>query len=92
MRKQIDGNFLVNGWMKHHNTTIEDVFRDHPEYHLDNRQFYLDYSVTQEQYDEWVIWAKEQIKKVTKLSNKTIDHGWSWVYLNTAPHIQQIEN
>ena len=90
--KKIDGNFLINGWMKHHNTTIKEVFENHPEYKEDNRQFFLDYGVTQEQHDEWVIWAKEEIRKVTKLSKKFIDRQWGLIYLDLSPHVKDYKN
>jgi hypothetical protein len=79
-------DYYVNGWLKYFGTTIEEVFEKNPHYKDDNRQFYLDYAVTQEQYDEWYKWAFKEIKKDTKYPNEMIKRSFEW--LNMAPSIK----
>lgn len=83
---QNNTHYYVNGWLKYHDTTIEEVFDQHPEYYDDNRQFYLDYAVTQEQYDEWYQWAFKEIKKDTRYPDVTIRRSFDW--LNISPSIK----
>ncbi len=85
--KTYNGNELVNGWLKYHNTTIEEVFEKYPHYREDNRQFYQDYAVTPEQNAEWLQWAKNKLKKDLKLTKKQLELNWPWVYLDCSPRI-----
>lgn len=78
---------ILNGWLKYYDTTIGEVKTLHDEELLKSPDWFKLYPVTQEQHDEWVIWAKEYIRKVTKMSKKFIDRGWGMVYLDCAPNI-----
>lgn len=91
-KNKIDGNYIINQWLKYHNTTIEEVFKNYPNYKDNNRQFYLDYAITQKQHDDWEIWAKDYVKKHSKLSNAILKHDWPWLYLNVAPSIKTESN
>lgn len=55
--------------------------------HKASREFYETYAVTDAQHDEWNAWAKEYVRKVTKMSKKYIDRAWWSVYLNCSPQI-----
>lgn len=84
--KKIDINDLFNGWLKYHSTTVDDVAKQYPE-EVKSPIWYKLFPVTQEQYDEWEIWAKQHIKDVTKASKKKIDHEWPWICLSCAPYV-----
>jgi len=92
MRKQVSSDELVNWWLdKFHSTSLDKVLEENPEW-KDNpqehtREFYIKYAVTQEQANEWEAWAKEHIKKITKMSKKLIDKGWWSVYLDCSPSV-----
>lgn len=89
MRKKVDENDLINWWLeKYFNTTIQEVFEKNPKYKDDNLQFYKDYSVTQEQHDQWEKWAKKYTKKVTGIKGKLFDRSWGFLYLNVSPSIK----
>ena len=97
MRKQLKDVDLINWWLKkYHNTNIEQVKKEHPEWLKDpekhTRDFYSSYMVTEEQHDEWEKWAKEYTKKVTGLSKRIIDRSWWQVYLNTSPQVINNKN
>jgi hypothetical protein len=85
--KFYNGNELINGWLKYHNTTIEEVFDKNPHYKEDNRQFFLDYAVTHSQHEEWEKWAKNKLKIDLKLTKKRLDLSWPWVYLDCSPNV-----
>lgn len=85
--KQVDRKDLINGWLKYHNTTVEEVVSKHPKEVLNKPDWLKLYPVTQEQYDEWEKFAKDLIKKVTKLPKKAIDKSWWAVYLDCVPNI-----
>ena len=90
--KKIDLNILVDWWLeKYHNTNTKKVLEEHPEWNdgKHSREFYLTYQVTQEQHDEWLKWAREYTKKITKVNKTFFEKGWVWVYLDTAPQIKQ---
>ncbi len=82
-----DTHFYVNGWLKYFDTTIDKVFEKHPEYHSDNRKFYQDYAVTQEQYDEWHKWAWKEIKKDIKAPDYVIRRSFGW--LDIMPEVKE---
>jgi len=86
MRK-VDRKDLLNGWLKYHNTNVDEVIAKHPKEVLEHSDWFKLYPVTQEQSDEWEKWAKEHIKKVTKLPKKSIDRGWGMVYLDCTPNV-----
>jgi len=85
--RAVERNDLLNGWLKYHNTTIEEVIKNHPKEVLESPNWFNLYAVTQEQHDEWERWAKEFIRKKTKYSKKLIEYGWGMVYLDCAPNI-----
>jgi hypothetical protein len=90
--KKVDANDLINWWLeKYHNTNLEKVQEENPEWKENPREhtrdFYEKYAVTQEQHDEWEKWAKEYTKKVTKASKRLLERSWGLVYLQTSPQI-----
>jgi len=94
--KKVNPDDLVNWWLdKYHNTNLTKVLEHNPEW-KDNpsnhaRDFYQKYSVTQKQHDEWQEWAKEHVRKITKLGKKMVDRGWVWIYLDCAPNVREDE-
>ena len=92
MKRQVDSKDLINWWLeKYHNTDLDKVMDENPDWKENpqehTREFYAKYPVTSEQEKEWEKWAKEYIRKVTKLSKKAIDHSWWSVYLNCSPSV-----
>lgn len=86
--KKVERNDLLNGWLRYHSTTVEEVIAKHPKEVLESVEWFKLYLVTQEQHDQWVIWAKDYIKKVTKLSKETIERSWWLVYLDCSPSVK----
>jgi hypothetical protein len=85
--KQVSREDLLNGWLKYHNTTVEEVIKTHPKEVLENPDWFKLYPCTQQQHDEWATWAKAYIKKVTHYSKSIIERGWGVVYLDCAPYV-----
>lgn len=85
--KKVNRTDLLDGWLKYHNTNCKEVIAKYPEEIKEPTWFNL-FPVTQEQHDEWVIWAKAYTKDVTKLSKKLIDKYWGFIYLDTSPTIK----
>lgn len=86
--KQVSREDLLNGWLKYHNTTAQEVVEKHPEEAKTPSWFAL-YKVTPEQHDEWVKWAKAFIKKETKISKELLDRQWGMIYLDCSPSVMQ---
>ena len=83
----VSGDDIINGWLRYHGTTVQEVVEKHPEEAKSGEWFDL-YPVTQEQHDQWEDWAKEYIRKKTKFSKKRIERGWGLTYLYAAPKIK----
>lgn len=56
-----------------------------------SREFYTEYSVTNEEYNEWEEWAKKYIKKTLRVSNRMIEHDFPWIALQIGPTIKKEE-
>jgi hypothetical protein len=84
--KKVEINDLFNGWLKYHNTNVDNVVKQYPE-EVKSPEWFKLFPVTQEQYNEWETWAKQHIKNITKMSKKRIDYEWAWVCLSCAPHV-----
>ena len=54
---------------------------------LESPDWFKLYSVTQEQHDEWVNWAKEHVRKITKMSKKMINNVWWTIDLDCSPNV-----
>lgn len=83
---------LVNGWLKYHNTTLDEVRKNYDE--NDPKiaaKFLKDYAVTQQQHDEWYEWMKKTVAKEMKLSKKYVERGCWAIYLNTSPMVKEYE-
>ena len=87
--KKIDRNDLLNGWLKYHNTTVEEVVNNHPKEVLQSPEWFKLYPCTQEQHDEWELWAKNLIRKQTKFPKKMIDREWPFIYLDCSPYVKE---
>lgn len=82
---------LINGWLKYHNTTAQEVVTNHPEEAKSGAWFSL-YKVSQEQHDEWVVWAKALIRKKDKISKKMLDRNWPYIFLDLSPTVLRDED
>ena len=87
--RQVSAEDIVNGWLKYHNTTVKEVIEKHPKELLQSPDWFKLYEVTQEQYDEWEKWAKEYIRKKTKISKKYIDRKFGFIALEYGPNIKK---
>lgn len=89
--KQVSREDLLNGWLKYHNTTVEEVVKKHPKEVLQSTEWFKLYPCTQEQADEWEKWAKDYVRKVTKCSKKYLEQAWWSIYLNNSPYVKPEE-
>jgi hypothetical protein len=86
-RKPLTENDLINWWLqKYHNTTLEEVFKEHPDW--THRDFYPAYAVTQEQHDEWRKWALKECADYFRLGKKYAEKAFAFIYLNTSPAVK----
>jgi hypothetical protein len=86
--KKVEEEDLLNGWLKYHNTTFEEVKKKHPKL-IKTSNWFKKYPVTQEQHDAWDEWAKKHVQKVTKLSKNLVERSWWSIYLNYAPSVKR---
>ena len=86
--KKIEGVILRDLWLKkYHNTSTEEILTTKPEEYWGNSNWFKDYKVTQEQYNEWVIEAKKLIKKETKCSESYLKQQFPWIDLQLGPSV-----
>jgi hypothetical protein len=90
--KKVSREELLNGWLKYHNTTVEEVVAKHPKEVLDSPEWFKLYPCTQAQYKEWVIWGKNLIKQTTKCSKVYLERQWPWIDLDSSPYVIKDEN
>jgi len=88
----MEAEYFLNGWLKPcHNITMTQVEESHPEWMKEpqkhTRDFYNTYQVSQEQHDEWYIWAINEIAKKYRCSKKKAKHDFALAYLNVAPSV-----
>ena len=86
--KKVNREDLINGWLRYHNTNVDEVLNKHTKDELLSPDWFKLYPCTQEQYNEWEAWAKEHTRKVTKLSNRMINKLWWSVVLDCAPYVK----
>ena len=94
--KKVNGEILIDWWLKkYHNTTLKEILKKYPIWKTDPDEysdvFYKTYKVTLKEHDEWEAWAKEYVRKVTKVNKKRFDVMWALIYLNVAPSIKDEE-
>jgi len=78
---------ILNGWLKYHNTNVEEVVEKYPE-EIKSPEWFKLFPCTQEQCDEWENWAKDLLKKKDKLKNWEIDRMWGFIYLDCSPYVK----
>jgi dTDP-D-glucose 4,6-dehydratase len=89
-RTEYTGNEIMNWWLvPYHGKTIEEIFEANPEYKDDNRKFYQDYAVTQEQHDEWYELALDKLQKSLKWKRDMVKREFAMPYLNLAPSVKE---
>jgi len=85
--KKVSKEDLLNGWLKYHNTTVDEVISKHPKEVLESPDWFNLYPVTQVQHEEWLAWAKEYTKKKTGVRGTRFDRAWWMVYLDVSPKV-----
>lgn len=80
---------ILNGWLKYHNTNVDEVVEKYPE-EIKSSDWFKLFPCTQEQCDEWEKWAKDLLKKKDKLRNWEIDRMWGMIYLDCAPYVEEM--
>jgi len=107
MKAKLTEEEFINWWLeKYHNTNLDQVKKDHPEWNSDHleknsdewrvhsgestRAFYTAYMVTEEQHDEWYEWAIQRIMKYYRYSKKRAHRGFSIPSLNVSPQIKEL--
>lgn len=78
---------ILNGWLKYHNTNVDEVVEKYPE-EIKSPEWFKLFPCTQEQCDEWENWAKDLLKKKDKLRNWQIDRMWGFIYLDCSPYVK----
>lgn len=78
---------ILNGWLKYHNTNVEEVVEKYPE-EIKSPEWFKLFPCTQEQCDKWENWAKDLLKKKDKLRNWEIDRMWGFIYLDCSPYVK----
>jgi len=91
MSKKITRDDLLNWWLKKfHNTSVEEVVKNHPKDVLDSPEWFKLYPVTQSQCDEWEEWAKKELIKTKTVSKHVIkNNGLGFIYLDCAPYVKE---
>ena len=88
--KKIERNVLMDWWLqKFHNTNIEEVITTHPKEVLESPDWFKLFPCTQEQCDEWEMWAKDYLRKEGKFPQRMVDRGWGLVFLDCAPYVSR---
>jgi hypothetical protein len=91
-KRKINADDFVNWWLeKYHNTNLDEVRKEHPEWEDGNHstEFYKTYQVTQEQHDEWYDWAIKTILKKVRWSKKMAKRQFAFPYLDLSPSVKQ---
>lgn len=90
-KKQLSETDIINKWMVEcHGITIEEAYAKEP--WTNSRDFYLRYSVTDEQHDSWREWLIQTLMKHTGMSRKYIERQMWAIYLNTAPTVRPVSD
>ena len=88
--KKVDRKDLLNWWLKKfHNTNTDELISKHYKEVLESPDWFKLYPCTQEQCDEWEKWAKDYIKKETKLPKSLVEKSWWSVYLDCSPYVKR---
>ena len=87
-RKEIFWEDIVNGWLKYHDLTVEQLIAKHPKEVLSSPDWFKLYPVTQEQHDEWKEWAIQEVAKAKHLPVKYVRSKFAFTYLDTAPNVK----
>ena len=85
-RKKLNRDDLLNGWLKYHNTSVEEVIKNHPKEVLNNPNWFDLYPVTEEQLKEWELWAKKYIEETSGYPKSLVERSWGFIYLDCAPN------
>jgi hypothetical protein len=90
--KQVYREDLLDWWlMKYHNTNVKELIDKYPKEVLSSPEWFKMFPVTEEQKDEWVKWAKDHIRKTTKISKTMVDRQWHYIFLDCAPYVIEDE-
>lgn len=80
-------NYYRDWWLKKfHNTTSEQVVKDHPE-EAKSGQWFESYPITEKQYREWRTWAESEVMKDCKIGRSALQRYWWSIELDCAPTV-----
>ena len=86
---KVDEEVLRDLWLKKYfNTSTKELIETHSKEYCQGNWF-ADYKVTKEQYEEWVSEAKKFIKKETKCSDTYLKQQFPWIDLQVGPSVIQ---
>ena len=93
MKAKLTETEIIDWWLdKYHNTNLDKVKRDHPEWEKDpekhSRDFYQTYAVTTEQHNEWYDWFIKRVMKHYKIGKKRAIKDTAIDYLNVSPTVK----
>lgn len=89
--KKVERNEILNLWLKYHNTTVEEVIKNHPKEILESPEWFKLYPCTQEQCDEWEKEVKNLLRKEYKMSKRLIERGWWSIELDCSPYVENLK-
>lgn len=91
--KQVKREILLNWWLqKYHNITVKEIIEKYDKNILMSANWFKMFPVTSEQELEWINWAKDYIRKETKMSKYMIERQWPYIYLDCSPYVIVIES
>lgn len=87
-RKQfpIDRHEILNGWLKYHDLDVDKLIASQPKEVLEDSEWFKLYPVTQEEYEEWVAWAKKHILDNYRISKTMLERSWWHIILDCSPY------
>lgn len=77
---------ILDGWLKYHDLDVDKLIASQPKEVLEDSGWFELYPVTQEQYDEWVAWAKKYILANYRISKTMLERIWGRIALDYAPY------
>ena len=67
-------NQIINKELAIHGKTVEDI--------KDDDRWFMTYTMTEQQSEEWKSWTIDYIIKTCKCSKAVAEREFSWIYLN----------
>jgi hypothetical protein len=82
--------WFIDWWLeKYHDTSLQEVIELHPEWMAEKekhtRDFYKSYQCTDEQAEEWHLWALEMVSWLLMVDREEARRQFVWTFLNVSP-------